>query len=75
MIGVYATPWKDTVFLCFNANIVGQEEWQADGEIAARAFFELEQLPVPMSSRMRQRIVDAFDGKRGIMRVFKCQEE
>jgi len=74
LIGVYATPWKDTFFLCFAANIVGEMEWHANGEIAARAFFERGQLPVPMSSRMKQRILDAFDGERGVMRVFESRE-
>jgi 8-oxo-dGTP diphosphatase len=74
LIGVYATPWKDTLFLCFEANIVGEEDWLPNGEIAARAFFERGQLPVPMSSRMKQRILDAFDGERGVMRVFESRE-
>lgn len=74
LIGVYATPWKDTVFLCFAAGIVGEEEWHPDGEIAARAFFERGRLPEPMSSRMKQRILDAFDGERGVMRVFESRE-
>lgn len=71
LIGVYSSPWKDLLFLCITAEIVGQEEWHADGEIARRAFFERARLPAPMSPSMRQRILDAFDGKRGIMRVFE----
>lgn len=70
LVGVYATPWKDALFLCFCARIIGDEQWHADGEIAERAFFGRDELPAPMSFRMTQRILDAFAGKRGIVHVF-----
>ncbi len=74
LIGVYVAPWKDTYFLCFMAEVVGESGWHANEEIAARAFFERGQLPTPMSRRMQQRIADAFDGKRGVLRIFEPGE-
>lgn len=74
LIGVYSTPWKDTLFLCFMTDIVEQVEWHPDDEIAAKAFFARGALPEPMSSRMRWRILDAFNGERGIVRVFTARD-
>lgn len=70
LIGVYSTPAKDDVVLSFVAQIVGRSPWQPNNEIAEMGFFGREELPQPMRQRTHARIVDAFAGERGVVRVF-----
>lgn len=70
LIGVYSTPAKDNVVLSFVAHIVGRGLWRPTNEIAEIGFFGHNELPRPMRQRTRERIADAFAGKRGVVRVF-----
>ena len=71
LIGVYSAPWQDRLVLCLGATLLGRGPWAATGEIAAVGFFGRDELPEPMTPRMRHRIHDAFDGKIGVMHVFE----
>ena len=71
LIGVYSSPWQDRLVLCFGATVLGRDPWEATGEIAAVEFFGRDDLPAPMTPRMRRRIDDAFAGKIGVMQVFE----
>ena len=71
LIGVYATPWKDDLALCFAATILDRGPWAANTEITAVGFFARDSLPKPFSPRARSRLADAFDGRRGVVHVFE----
>lgn len=70
LIGVYSAPFKDDLVLFFHATVVGKADWQPTAEIAGFDYFAVDELPTPMTERARRRIVDAFDGRSGIVRVF-----
>jgi 8-oxo-dGTP pyrophosphatase MutT (NUDIX family) len=70
LIGLYAFPWKDDLALTFRAVVIDRLDWPDDDEITAAAFFPRDALPEPMTTRARQRIIDAFDRVIGIVRVF-----
>lgn len=71
LIGVYSMPAKDDVAISFVARVVERSPWQPTNEIAEIGFFGHDELPQPMRQRTRQRIADAFAGKRGVVRVFE----
>ena len=71
LIGVYSTPAKDEVVICFVAYVVARSPWQPDDEIAEIGFFGRDELPQQMRQRTRERIADAFAEERGVMRVFE----
>jgi SAM-dependent methyltransferase len=68
LIGVYATPFRDDRLVFLSAENVDTQEWQPDGEIAARAFFARHSLP-EMRPRTRARLDDPFEGRRGVRRM------
>jgi len=73
LIGVYATPAKDDIVLCFRAEPLRRGCWQANEEIAQAEFFAQEALPHPLSPKARVRIHDAFEGRAGVLRVFAME--
>lgn len=73
LIGIYSTPWQDRLVLCFNATILHRGLWEATSEITAVGFFSRNDLPEPMTSRMRRRIHDAFAGKTNIVHIFEAE--
>lgn len=74
LVGVYSTPHQDDVVLFFEAYILSRDDdWYSDGEIAAVGFFAIDELP-DLSVRARQRILDAYEGKRGIVHVFPARD-
>ena len=64
LIGAYAAPWKDSLGLLFHADVLGRDPWEPDEEITEIGYFAMDDLPDPMTSRVRTRIRDAFDGQR-----------
>lgn len=70
LIGVYSAPFRDDLVLFFSGKIASRGTWQPDDEISARAFFERSALP-DMHARTRARIDDAFQGRRGMVRIFE----
>lgn len=70
LIGVYAAPARDDLVLLFECSITSQLAWVPDGEIAEQRWWPHDALPTDLSPRTAVRIADAFDGVRGIVRVF-----
>lgn len=68
LIGVYSAPWKDDLVLFFLAEQLGRDDWKPDEEIAGVRFFGRDELP-PMSERTLSRVMDAFEGRRGVFRI------
>jgi ADP-ribose pyrophosphatase YjhB (NUDIX family) len=73
LIGVYATPASNRLILHFHAAVVGRGRWRPTREIGDLGFFGRDDLPLPMYARTITRIVDAFEGQIGVMRV--CERE
>jgi ADP-ribose pyrophosphatase YjhB (NUDIX family) len=73
LIGVYATPASNRLILHFHATVVGRGRWRPNREIGDLGFFGRDELPRPMYARTITRIVDAFDGQMGVVRV--CERE
>jgi hypothetical protein len=69
LVGVYAKPLKDDLVLFLRARVLGRNRWQPNDEISEIGYFGRDELPEPMSLGARTRIVDAFDGITGIVRV------
>ncbi len=69
LIGMYGTGTPGRVSLCFRAQLVESGEWMASDEICDIAWFTREVFPAELSPRMRQRIIDAFANKRGVIRL------
>jgi 8-oxo-dGTP diphosphatase len=70
LVGVYSAPFKDDLVLFMEAAITSRDAWQPDNEIAAVGFFSRDALPDHMNPRVRRRILDAFEGRTGVMHVF-----
>jgi ADP-ribose pyrophosphatase YjhB (NUDIX family) len=75
LIGVYSTPASDRLILVFHADVVDRVPWQPDGEIGALGFFGRHELPSPMYERTKLRVVDAFEGETGVVRVSTREQE
>jgi 8-oxo-dGTP pyrophosphatase MutT (NUDIX family) len=69
LIGVYAKPTQNDVVLCFGAKVLRRNAWRPNGEIAEMAYFSAAELPGPMTTAARARIVDALEGRLGVFRV------
>ena len=69
LLGVYAKPHEDDLVLSFRASVIGRSAWQPNDEIAELGYFGRDELPEPMSSAARSRVLDAFEGRDGIFRV------
>jgi 8-oxo-dGTP diphosphatase len=70
LIGVYAKPYRDDLVLSFAAALPGGTPQACLPEIAEIAFFAREALPRGIAFNSRVRIEDAFEGCRGVVRVF-----
>lgn len=71
LVGAYAKPYEDDLVLSFTARITGSVPWEPDEEIAETGFFHRHNLPQPMTLAARTRIIDAYERKRGVYRVFE----
>ena len=69
LLGVYAKPFKDDIVLSIRARVTAQHPWQPTDEIAEFCYFGANELPSPMSDAARARIVDALEGRSGVVRV------
>jgi 8-oxo-dGTP diphosphatase len=69
LVGVYAKPLKDDLVLFLRARVLLRHHWQPNDEISEMGYFGRDELPKPMGLGPRTRIVDAFDGITGIVRV------
>ena len=69
LVGVYAKPYKDDLVLFLRARVLGRNQWQPNDEISEMGYFGRDQLPEPMGLGPRIRIIDAFDGVTGVVRV------
>ena len=73
LIGLYSSPFKDDMVVFFESRILGREEWSPNSEIAEARFFAREELP-PLHYRQAARFEDAFEARRGVVRVFETAE-
>ncbi|RPJ43512.1 MAG: NUDIX domain-containing protein [Chloroflexi bacterium] len=73
-VGVNSKPDRDDLVLSIEAEIFGRRPWQSDDEIAECGFFGLEALPQPMNPNTRVLLVDAFEGKTGVLWVLDSKE-
>jgi len=69
LIGVYAKPNQNDIVLSFRAQVLRRNGWRPNGEISELAYFSAAELPEPMSSAARARIVDALEGQSDVFRV------
>ena len=69
LLGVYAKPQEDDLVLSFRASVIGRSAWAPNDEIAELGYFGRDELPEPMSVAARTRVLDAFEGSRGVFRV------
>jgi 8-oxo-dGTP diphosphatase len=69
LVGVYSKPHKNDIVLFFRADVLAQNPWQPNDEIAQMGYFGRDDLPEPMGLVARTRIIDALDGTTGIVRV------
>ena len=70
-IGVYAKPYKDDVVLSFLAQIAGGAPCPNHPEILDVGFFGQYELPVEMAPNTRSRVIDAFDNRYSVCRIFE----
>lgn len=71
LIGVYARPYRDDVFLFFAATLIDGTPRACPPEISEVRFFAREELPFELAFNSRVRIDDAFEKCRGVVRVFE----
>ena len=69
LVGVYSKPYRDDIVLFFRARVVAQHPWEPNGEIAELGYFGRADLPEPMSHGVRVRIIDALNGRSGVVRI------
>lgn len=69
LIGVYAKPYRDDLVLSFHASLISGVPQACVPEISDLVFFARDSLP-DLAFTRRIRIEDAFEGCRGIVRVF-----
>lgn len=70
LVGIYSTPPMDDYVILLTAEVIAIEKWSPNEEISEIGYFHLDELPQPMHVRTATRIKDAFEGKRGVLRVF-----
>lgn len=70
LIGVYSKTYADDLVLCFTGRVISRSSWSANEEISEVRWFTRSELPDEISLVVRTRILDAFDGARGVFRVF-----
>ena len=69
LIGLYSTPAKDALAISFRAQVIARHAWRPTTEIGEFDFFARDALPAPMRSHTRERVRDAFDGVKGVVRA------
>jgi 8-oxo-dGTP pyrophosphatase MutT (NUDIX family) len=74
--GTYIALFKSPmdVVLCFRVALEQRDAWQPNGEISECMFFSRSDLPNHMSYNTRVRILDAFEKKDGVLRLFPTSE-
>ena len=70
LVGVYSKTYADDLVLSFNGRVISRSPWTANEEISEVRWFSRSQLPEAMSLVVKTRIEDAFEGARGVFRVF-----
>jgi ADP-ribose pyrophosphatase YjhB (NUDIX family) len=73
LIGVYAKPYRDDLVLSFHATLISGVPQACVPEISDLVFSTRNSLP-DLAFTRRIRIEDAFEGCRGIVRVFDSAE-
>jgi 8-oxo-dGTP diphosphatase len=71
LIGVYARTYRDDIVLSFAATLVRGTPRACPPEILEVGFFTREELPSELASNSRVRVEDAFEKRRGVVRVFE----
>ena len=69
LVGVYFKPLKDDLVIFLRTRVLGRNQWQPNDEISEIGYFGRDELPEPMGLGVRTRIIDAFHGITGIVRV------
>lgn len=69
LIGLYSVPVQNDLVAWFDAEIISEQWREPDSEITGHSFFSRDNLPVPMHPCVHLCLMDAFDKKRGIVRV------
>ena len=69
LVGVYCKPKNNDLVLFMRARVLSRQPWEPNGEISQLGYFARDELPEPMGTGVRTRIIDAFDGLTGIVRV------
>jgi 8-oxo-dGTP diphosphatase len=69
LVGVYSKPLKDDLVLFLRARVLVRNLWHPNDEISEIGYFGRDELPAPMSLGPHTRIIDAFDGLTGVVRV------
>src|SRR5262245_58488674 len=75
LLGVYAKPLKDDIVLSIRARVTARHPWHPNEEIAEFGYFGSNELPDPMSEAARARIVDALEGRSGVVRIIGAQRD
>lgn len=70
LIGVYAKPYRDDVVLSFAVTVISGIPQPCPPEISDVAFLSRNCLPPNLPFNSRVRIEDAFEQRRGLVRVF-----
>jgi 8-oxo-dGTP diphosphatase len=71
LVGVYSKPQKNDLVLFLRARVLSKGTWQPNAEISHIGYFGRDQLPEPMGVGARTRILDAFDGSVGVVRIIR----
>jgi hypothetical protein len=71
LIGVYARTYRDDIVLSFAATLVRGTPRACPPEILEVEFFTREKLPSELAFNPRVRVEDAFEKRRGVVRVFE----
>jgi len=74
LIGLYSAPFKDDLVVSFACDIEAADTWAPNDEIAAREFFPVYALPMPMKNNTRVRIRDACMCETAVFRTFTREE-
>jgi 8-oxo-dGTP diphosphatase len=70
LIGVYAKPYRDDIVLSFAATVISVTPHPCLPEISDVRFFSRHSPPSNLAFNTRLRIDDAFEQRRGVLRVF-----
>jgi 8-oxo-dGTP diphosphatase len=71
LIGVYAKPYKDDIVLSLLALVASGVPCPDGGEISDVGFFAQEALPHEMAQNTRSRVLDAFENRHSVCRIFE----